>query len=119
MRPRRENRREGFGGVRNEAGKSRIASRRFLLFDLRSSIFDPRILELANDLLRGSLGHDETAGIAGFRAEVDDPVGGLDDVQVMFHSDHGIAEIDEAVEHVEQLLNVVEVEAGGRLVKDV
>ena len=52
-------------------------------------------------------------------AEVDHPVGGLDDVEVVLDHDHGVALLDQAVEHFEQLADVLEVEAGGGLVEDV
>ena len=72
----------------------KIASRGFLLFDLRSSILDPQLLKLLNKGFRGSFSDNETAGVARFRAEVDDPIGRLDDIQIMFHDDDRIAEID-------------------------
>ena len=53
------------------------------------------------------------------RAEVDDPVGGLDHVEVVLDHDHGVPGVDQAVEDVEQPLDVSEVEAGGGLVEDV
>ncbi len=53
------------------------------------------------------------------RPEVDHPVGGLDDVEVVLDHDHGVAGVDQAVEHFEQLADVLEVEAGGGLVEDV
>jgi len=48
-----------------------------------------------------------------------DPVGGLDDVYVVFDDHHGAAVVDLALEHLQQLADVREVEAGGRLVTDV
>ena len=46
-------------------------------------------------------------------------VGGLDDVEVVLDDDHGVAGIDQALEHAEQPPDVLEVQAGGRLVEDV
>ena len=37
----------------------------------------------------------------------------------MLHDDHCIAEIDKTIEYVEQLLNIIEVQASGGLVEDV
>jgi hypothetical protein len=45
-------------------------------------------------------------------------VGALDDVEVVLDDEHGVALVDEAVEDVQELLDVAEVEAGGRLVED-
>ena len=57
--------------------------------------------------------------LAAFGAEVDDPVGRLDHVEIVLDDDHRVAEIDQPAEHVQQLADVVEVQAGGRLVEDV
>ena len=43
----------------------------------------------------------------------------LDHVEVVLDDDDRIALVDEAVEHVEQLADVFEVQAGGGLVEDV
>ena len=56
---------------------------------------------------------------AALRAQVDDPVGRLDDVQVVLDDDDRVARVHEPVEHLEELLDVREVEPGGRLVEDV
>ena len=69
--------------------------------------------------LRRALGDDAAAGLAGLGAQVDDPVGRLDHVEVVLDHDHRVAQVDQAVEHVQQLADVVEVQAGGRLVEDV
>src|SRR3990170_43337 len=67
----------------------------------------------------GALGDDVAAGVAAFGAEVEDPVGGFDDVGVVLDDDDSVAEVGEAVEDAEELLDVVEVQAGGGLVEDV
>ena len=51
--------------------------------------------------------------------EVDDPVGRLDDVEVVLDHEHGVAGVDQPLQHHEQLAHVVEVQPGGRLVEDV
>src|SRR6266566_433384 len=66
-----------------------------------------------------ALEDDPAAVVAGPRAEVDDPVGVRHDRLVMLDDDDRLAGVDEPVEQTEQLLNVSEVEAGGRLVQDV
>src|SRR6267378_930563 len=73
----------------------------------------------AGDDFGRALRDDAAAAFAAFGAEVDDPVGLFDDVEVVLDDEHGVAEIDEALQDVEQLSNVVEVEAGGWLVEDV
>ena len=56
---------------------------------------------------------------AAFGAEVDDPVRGLDDVEVVLDHDHRVAVVAQPVQHGQQQLDVVEVQAGRRLVEDV
>ena len=48
-----------------------------------------------------------------------DPVGGLDHVEVVLDHHDRVAVVAQAVQHGEQVLDVVEVQAGGRLVEDV
>src|SRR5215213_4759808 len=60
-----------------------------------------------------------TSGLAALRPEVDDPVGLLDHVEVVLDHEHRVARVDEPLQHLEQLLDVGEVEAGRRLVEDV
>src|ERR1019366_5933401 len=68
---------------------------------------------------RGPLGHDgPTAGPA-VRAEVDQPVRGLEHVEVVLDHHHRIALLDQPVKNAEQLAYVGEMEAGRGLVKDV
>ena len=48
-----------------------------------------------------------------------DPVGGLDDVEVVLDHDDGVAGVAQLVQHLQQQVDVGEVQAGGRLVEDV
>ena len=52
-------------------------------------------------------------------AEIEHPVGSLDDFEIMLDHDHGVAGLDQAMQHFEQLAHVLEMQAGGRLVEDV
>src|SRR5690606_29596856 len=56
---------------------------------------------------------------ATFGAQVEDPVGDLDDIEVVLDHHDAVALVDEALEDFEELADVFEVEAGGRLVEDV
>ena len=79
-----------------------------------------RVAPLHLDHVLGRAGGDDlAAAVAAFGAEVDDPVGGLDDVEIVLDDDDRVALVDQLVQHLEQLGDVVEVEAGGRLVEDV
>ena len=71
------------------------------------------------DFLGRAGGDDLAARVAPFGPQVDDPVGRLDHVQIVLDHQHRVAQVDQPVEHGQQLLDVVEVQAGGRLVEDV
>ena len=53
--------------------------------------------------------------VAAFGAELDDVVGGSDDVGVVLDDDDGVAAVEEGAEGGEEFLDVVEVEAGSGL----
>src|SRR5262245_5775600 len=71
------------------------------------------------DLLGRAGGDDAPAALAAFGPEVDDPVGALDDVEVVLDDDKRVARVGEAVEDDDELSDVLEVQAGGGLVEDV
>src|SRR5207244_3221309 len=73
----------------------------------------------AGDALGSALGHNATAGLAGTRPHVDDPVGTLHDVEVVLDHEHRVPRVDQPVEHAAQGPHVVQVQAGGGLVQDV
>src|SRR6195256_6365876 len=66
-----------------------------------------------------SLKDEPAAVVAGAGTEVDDPVGVRHDRLVVLDDDDRLAGLDEPVEQAEQLLDVGEVQAGGRLVEGV
>ena len=72
-----------------------------------------------DQVLRRARGDDLAAAVAALGPEVDDPVGRLDDLEIVLDDDDRVALVDQLVQHLEQLRHVVEVEAGGRLVEDV
>ena len=69
------------------------------------------------DVLRRAFGHDAAALRAGLGADLENPVGGLEHVEVVFDDDHAVAARDELLQHVEQALHIVLVESGGGLIK--
>src|SRR6185312_1774968 len=73
----------------------------------------------AGDRFRRARGHDLAAAGTPLRAEIDHPVRRLNHVQVVLDDEHRVALFGEAVEHVEQLANVLEVKARSRLVENV
>ena len=63
--------------------------------------------------------HDLAAVLAGARADVDDPVGGLDGVLVVLDDDQGVAELLEPDQRLDEPLVVALVQPDRRLVEDV
>ncbi len=76
-------------------------------------------LRRCGHLERPALGHQTPAAFAAFGAEVEDPVGVANDVEIVLDDDDRVAEVGEAVENFKQLADIVEVEAGGGLVEQV
>ncbi len=56
---------------------------------------------MGDDVLRRALGDDVAAFLACLGAEIDYPIGRLDHVEVVLDHNHGIAQVDQAVENVE------------------
>src|SRR5437016_14548930 len=70
------------------------------------------------DVLRCTASHDGAAFVAALGPEVDDPVGALDDLEVVLDDEQRMAALDELTERRDQLVDVVQVQAGRRLVED-
>ena len=70
-----------------------------------------------SDRFRRTGCHDAPAAVATFRAQVDDPVGGLDHIQVVLDHHDRVARVAQPVQYLEQQLDVVEMEAGRRLIQ--
>ena len=73
----------------------------------------------ACDFFGGAGGDDAPAVFTAFGTEIDDVVGLFDHVEVVFDHQNCVSKRDQTLEHVEQLVNVGEVQAGRRLVEDV
>src|SRR6266511_1700012 len=70
----------------------------------------------ARHLLRASGRHHRPARRPAFGPEIDHPVGGLHDVQVVLDHDHRVPLVHQPVQHLEQQAHVLEVQARRRLV---
>ena len=67
----------------------------------------------------GSFGDDPAALVSPLGSEVDQPVRGLDDVEVVLDHHHRVPGRDEPLQDLEELPDVFEVQTRGRLVEDV
>ena len=74
---------------------------------------------MRGDLLRRAGGDDLASAVAAFQAQVDNPIGGLDYVKIVLDDDDGVAVIAQSVQYAEQLFNVKEMQAGGRLIENI
>jgi hypothetical protein len=100
--------------LRGARGCDRRAERRLVLAERAAGVraLVPRHLAWRSDA------DDLPAGVAALRSEVDDPVAGADHVEVVLDHDERVAGVDQAPERAQELRDVVEVQAGGRLVEE-
>ena len=69
------------------------------------------------NFLRGAFRYKLAALIAGVRPQVNDPICGFNDVEVMFYHDHGMTRIHQPLKNLQQHPHVIEMQPGGRLVE--
>ena len=72
---------------------------------------------MRHHLRRRALAHQLAAGVAAFGAEVEDPVGGADDVEVVLDHHQRVPRLEQLAERAQELGDVVEVQPRGRLVE--
>src|SRR6202035_706061 len=109
-----------FPGLRGGRGVAGARAGRAALAGQERAEVRPGVAGLdGGDLLGGAGGDDVAAAGAAVGAEVDDVVGGLDDVEVVLDDDDGVPAVHQAAQHAEQLADVLEVQAGGGLVQHV
>ncbi len=70
-----------------------------------------------HDCLRRSRGDEPATALPAFRAEIDKPVGGTHDVEVVFDHHQRMSLRHQTAERAEQTCDVLEMQAGGRLVE--
>src|SRR5207253_5566230 len=71
------------------------------------------------DLLRRTSSDEIAASFATFRSQIDDPIGALDHLQIVFNHDHRITRVAQLHQHLQQFLNVGEMQSGRRLIENV
>ena len=74
---------------------------------------------VARDIFRRAGRNDLAAAVAAFGAEIDDPIGGLDHFEIVLDDNHGVAGLDQLVQHIKKLRHVVKMQARGGLVENV
>jgi hypothetical protein len=71
----------------------------------------------SGDVLGRALRDELATAFASLRAKVDDPVGTLDDVEVVLDNEQGMAGIDEALENLKEHADIIEMQASGRFIE--
>src|SRR5579871_3994583 len=71
------------------------------------------------DLFGCALSDDVAASVAALWSHVDEPVRCFDDIHVVFDNQDGVASIYQAMQNIEEALNIGEVQAGGWLVENI
>ena len=72
----------------------------------------------SRDFLWRARGDNLSALVAGLRSQINDPVGTLDDVEIMFDDNHRMARVNQSLEYLQQHPHIVEVQAGGGFVEE-
>ena len=101
------------------AAMVRRAPLRHLDLELAGEIFAGQRVRVAHDLGGRAFGDDVAAMHAGAGADVEDVIGEQDRVLVVLDHDHGVAEVAQALERVEQARVVALVQADRGLVQHV
>src|SRR5262249_3904532 len=76
-------------------------------------------LRISRHLLWRAGGYDLSALVSAFRTHVDQPVCGLDDVEIVFDDEERSAGLEQLAEGGEEFGDVVEVQAGCWLVENI
>ena len=72
---------------------------------------------VCGDAIRRARAQQFAAGVTAFGAEVDDPVGGTDHVEVVFDDNQRVAGGDQLAERAQQFAHIIEMQPRGRFVK--
>ena len=76
-------------------------------------------LRACRNLLWRTRDHDSSATVATLWTHIDQTIGNLDDIKVVLNHQHRVARIDQALQHIEQLADVLKMKAGRRLVQNI
>src|SRR3954463_7740855 len=111
--------------ARSSRGRQFVLSRRQLLATSAPSATQhrfqilPRVRLLdVRDFLRGSRCDNVSAAEPTLGTKIDDPIRGLDHVEVVLNDEHRVASVNKSVQNGEQHADVLEVQASRRLVED-
>ena len=92
---------------------------RFLWFQIFLYILSCVGNRALRHFFRRSLGNHRTALVSAFRTDIDQVVGRLNHIQVMFNNDNGIAPVRQSAQNLDQLVDIGKMEASRRLIQNV
>ena len=72
---------------------------------------------MLTDVFGRAFSDDQATGVAAFGAEVNQPVAGANDVQVVLDDDQRVTRLEQFAQSTHQLGNVIKMQAGGGFVK--
>lgn len=78
----------------------------------------PRLFALSH-LFRRTFGNDGAASVTAFRPKVDDPIGRLDHIEIVFNDNNGIALIHQSLQDKQQFAHIFKMQTRGRFVKNI
>src|SRR5277367_968662 len=73
----------------------------------------------ARHQLRWTLHHDAAATVTAFRSQVDDPIGLLDDIEMMLDDQDGVAQRHQSLQYIKKFPYVIEMQSSGRLIENI
>jgi hypothetical protein len=71
------------------------------------------------DFARRARGHQMAAEASGARSEIDDVVGPFDGLGIMLHNQHGVAQIAQTGERIQQAVVVARMQPNGGFIQDI
>jgi hypothetical protein len=71
------------------------------------------------NLFRGTYSNYLSTASTTFRPHVDHPVSGFHHIQIMLNHHNGIAAIPQVMQHFQQLLDIVKMQASSRLIQNI
>ena len=66
-----------------------------------------------------AFGDNYATSVPAFRTHVDDPVGRLDNFEIVFDHDHRVSLVHQLVENLEKFGNIVEMKPSRRLIENI
>ena len=74
---------------------------------------------MQRDVFRCSRTHDQSAAIAAFGTEIDDPICALHNIKIVFDHHERVASVRESAEYAKQSIDISKVQACCRFIKDI